>query len=161
MAEPTTTGPGLGTTSRTTSGMASAAVPDTRPGPVVRVETVELEPGGARQIARRSRTTSSLADRSDEISAAIVQASEIAQGSLAQVPEEGGWRVSSLEVTFGLTLAAEAGVILSKASAEASFEVTLTLERQPTSEAAAPPSAPPSVPPSVPPARTEGVPSTP
>jgi hypothetical protein len=34
-----------------------------------------------------------------------------------------------MEVTFGITLAAEAGVILSKASAEASFEVTLTVER--------------------------------
>lgn len=38
-----------------------------------------------------------------------------------------------MEVTFGLTLAAEAGVILSKASAEASFEVTLSVERVPES----------------------------
>lgn len=58
-----------------------------------------------------------------------MQASALAQDSLARVPERGGWSVRSAEVTFGLTLAAEAGVILSKASAEASFEVTLTVER--------------------------------
>jgi len=32
-------------------------------------------------------------------------------------------------VKFGLVLTAEAGVVLSRASAEASFEVTLTIER--------------------------------
>ncbi|MFD3839808.1 CU044_2847 family protein [Streptomyces sp. NPDC058642] len=60
---------------------------------------------------------------------AIQQATVLAQDSLAQVPERHGWAVSSVQVTFGLTLAAEAGVILSKASAEASLEVTLTVER--------------------------------
>ena len=38
-----------------------------------------------------------------------------------------------MEVAFGLTSAAEAGGILSKASAEASFEVTLTVEPVPES----------------------------
>ncbi|GGV30921.1 CU044_2847 family protein [Streptomyces spectabilis] len=95
----------------------------------VRVETVALDAGGNRQIASRTRTTSPLDDRAAEVEEAIVQASAIAQQSLSQVPERDGWRVSSMQVTFGLTLAAEAGVILSKASAEASFEVTLTVER--------------------------------
>lgn len=97
--------------------------------PVVRVETVELNGHGARQISSRVRQSASLADRSDELQAAIVQASVIAQDSLAQVPQCNGWSVRSMEVTFGITLAAEAGVILSKASAEASFEVTVTVER--------------------------------
>ncbi|MFW6724506.1 CU044_2847 family protein [Streptomyces sp. MAR4 CNY-716] len=97
---------------------------------VVRVETVELDAGGGgRRIGRRSGTTAALADRGPEIEAAIVQASAIAQQSLARVPDRDGWRVSTMEVSFGLTLAAEAGVVLSKASAEASFEVTLTIER--------------------------------
>ncbi|MEU5599724.1 CU044_2847 family protein [Streptomyces sp. NPDC020298] len=97
--------------------------------PVVRVETVELNGHGARQIGSRTRQSASLADCSDELQEAIVQASTIAQDSLAQVPQRHGWSVTSLEVVFGITLAAEAGVILSKASAEASFEVTLTVER--------------------------------
>ncbi|MDJ1137098.1 CU044_2847 family protein [Streptomyces iconiensis] len=104
-------------------------VPDVRAEPVVRVETVELDARGGRQIGSRTRASSLLDDRSEEIQQAIVQASALAQDSLAGVPERGGWSVSSVEVTFGLTLAAEAGVILSKASAEASFEVTLTVER--------------------------------
>ncbi|MFD9071103.1 CU044_2847 family protein [Streptomyces lasiicapitis] len=95
----------------------------------VRVETVALDAGGSRQIATRTRTTSPLDGRAAELEEAIVQASAIAQESLAQVPARHGWQISSMEVTFGLTLAAEAGVILSKASAEASFEVTLTVER--------------------------------
>ncbi|MEU8749094.1 CU044_2847 family protein [Streptomyces chartreusis] len=97
----------------------------------IRVETVALDATGNRQIASRSRTTAALGERAAEIEDAIVQASAIAQRSLDQVPERGGWQVRSLDVTFGLTLAAEAGVILSKASAEASFEVTLTVERTP------------------------------
>ncbi|WP_234344156.1 CU044_2847 family protein [Streptomyces sp. NRRL F-5123] len=95
----------------------------------VRVETVALDAAGGRQIAARTRTSAVLEDRAAEVEEAIVQASAIAQQSLAQVPERDGWQVTSMEVTFGLTLAAEAGVILSKASAEASFEVTLTVER--------------------------------
>ncbi|MHA4818957.1 CU044_2847 family protein [Streptomyces aculeolatus] len=95
----------------------------------VRVETVSLDAGGDRQIGRRTRSTAALEQRGDEIEEAIVQASAIAQQSLARVPARDGWRVSAMEVTFGVTLAAEAGVILSKASAEASFEVTLTVER--------------------------------
>ncbi|MGW0732239.1 CU044_2847 family protein [Streptomyces sp. NPDC002851] len=97
--------------------------------PVVRVETVELDGRGARQIGSRARLSAPLGDRSAEVQEAIVQASAIAQDSLAQVEERGGWSVRSMEVVFGLTLSAEAGVILSKASAEASFEVTLTVER--------------------------------
>ncbi|MEV1080054.1 CU044_2847 family protein [Streptomyces sp. NPDC050211] len=96
---------------------------------VVRVEAVELDAKGSRQIGSRSRRTVPLEERRAELCEAIVSASAMAQDSLAQVEPRDGWRVSSLEVTFGVTLAAEAGVILSKASAEASFEVTLTVDR--------------------------------
>ncbi|MEV0184707.1 CU044_2847 family protein [Streptomyces sp. NPDC050625] len=97
---------------------------------VVRVETVELDGQGRRQIAARAaRRTVPLAERSAELREAIVSASAIAQDSLAEIEPRNGWRVSSVQVVFGVTLAAEAGVILSKASAEASFEVTLTVDR--------------------------------
>ncbi|MFC5148637.1 CU044_2847 family protein [Streptomyces aureoversilis] len=97
--------------------------------PLVRVETVELDAQGSRQISSRTRRTASLEERSEELEQAITSASSIAQDALARIPERDGWRVGSLQVTFGVTLTAEAGVILSKASAEASFEVTLTVER--------------------------------
>lgn len=96
---------------------------------VVRVETVEVDAGGRRQIASRERTTALLEDRREDIQAAIAQAVDIVQAPLAQEPAAGGWRVSSVTATFGITVSAEAGVILTRASAEASFEVTLTIER--------------------------------
>ncbi len=95
----------------------------------VRVETVELDSSGTRQIRQRSRTTALLRDRADDIESAVQEASEIVQGSVAKVQNKDGWLVKSVEVKFGLVLTAEAGVVLSRASAEASFEVTLTIER--------------------------------
>ncbi|MEU3742476.1 CU044_2847 family protein [Streptomyces sp. NPDC032198] len=94
----------------------------------IRVETVTVE-AGTRQISNRVRTSAALHERAAELEEAITQAASIAQDSLSQVPQRNGWQVASMEVTFGLTLAAEAGVLLSKASAEASFEVSLTVER--------------------------------
>ena len=95
----------------------------------VRVEMVELDNSASRQIRSRVRATEALAQRAPDVQAAIVQTSEIAQEALKGLAEPPGWKVSSLELTFGLTLAAEASVIVSKASAEASFEVKLTVER--------------------------------
>lgn len=100
--------------------------------PEVRVETVAIDAAGSRQIGSRTRTSDLLTERAAEVQEAIAQASALAQESLAQAPRRDGWSIASAEVTFGLTLGAEAGVILSKASAEASFEVTLTVERTPT-----------------------------
>lgn len=99
--------------------------------PEVRVETVALDAAGSRQIGTRTRASELLSERAAELQEAVLQASAIAQQSLSRVPQRDGWRVSSAQVVFGLTLGAEAGVILSKASAEASFEVTLTVERAP------------------------------
>lgn len=95
----------------------------------VRVETVELDAAGTRQISSRSRATAALQDRRGDIEAAVSEACKIVQDSAAKVDDQHGWRVSALEAKFGLTLAAEAGVIVSRASAEASFEVTVTIER--------------------------------
>jgi Trypsin-co-occurring domain 1 len=95
----------------------------------VQVETVQLELSGTRQIRSRTHTTELLQDRREDIEAAVREASTIIQNSVAKVEDKAGWSIKRLEAKFGLTLAAEAGVILSKASAEASFEVTVTIER--------------------------------
>jgi Trypsin-co-occurring domain 1 len=95
----------------------------------VRVETVELDLSGTRQIKQRSRTTALLRDRAEDIEAAVQEASAIVQRSVAKVNDKDGWHMKSVEVKFGLVLTAEAGVVLSRASAEASFEVTLTIDR--------------------------------
>ena len=95
----------------------------------VRVETVELDPAGTRQISSRHRATALLQERRGEVEVAVREACEIVQDSIANVEPRHGWRISTLEAKFGLVLAAEAGVIVSRASAEASFEITVTIER--------------------------------
>lgn len=97
--------------------------------PDVRVETVQLDSSGTRQIGPRTRTTSLLRDRRDDIEAAVREAATIVQDSVDKVDDKAGWCIKTIEAKFGLTLAAEAGVILSRASAEASFEITVTIDR--------------------------------
>lgn len=99
------------------------------PDPLVKVETVHLNRSGTRQISGTSRSTTPLSERRDEIEEAILQASSLIQNAAAKAADSGDWRVTTLEATFGLTLTVEAGIIVSKASAEASFEVTITVER--------------------------------
>jgi hypothetical protein len=94
----------------------------------VLIETIEPDLSG-RQIGSRTRSSALLSDRRDDIEAAVSEASTIIQDSVARVSDKKGWRVKTVEAKFGLVLAAEAGVILSKASAEASFEITITVER--------------------------------
>ena len=93
------------------------------------VETVQLDRAGQRQIGAKARATALLKERHDDIEAAVAEASAVLRDSAARLEDGDGWRVTSVEAKFGLTLGAEAGVILSKASAEASFEVTITVER--------------------------------
>lgn len=95
----------------------------------VRVETVEIDHSGTRQISGRTRPTVPLAEHTPQVRAAISAASEIVQDSLESMRPRAGWQVSTLEVTFGITLAADTSIIVSKASAAASFEVKLTVER--------------------------------
>lgn len=99
-------------------------MPDTK----VLVETLQIDSYPSRQIGPKTRTTALLQDRRQDIEEAVCQASEIVQDSVAKVEGKGGWHIKSLEAKFGLTLGVEAGVILSRASAEASFEVTITIE---------------------------------
>lgn len=98
--------------------------------PLVRVEVVALEHGSGRQIARHERVTELLRERAADIEAAIAEAARIAGAGLTRSNQDEAWRVSSLEASFGLTLTAEAGVIVGKASTEACFEITLTLQRR-------------------------------
>jgi len=94
-----------------------------------RILTVEIDPE-SRQIGSRTRLTELLNDRKSDIHAAIEQAVEILKGAASQKEDESGWRVSTIDAKFGIVLTAEAGVIISKASAEASLEVSITVENR-------------------------------
>lgn len=93
----------------------------------VLVQVVELDE--ARQIGWGSNLAESLNSRLEDVRAAIVDgAGAVAQG-LPGLPTAQGWQVKEVTGTFGLSLTAEAGVVLSKASTEATFEVSVTFER--------------------------------
>lgn len=93
----------------------------------VLVPVVDVHSEG--EIGWGSGVAQQLQDRLDDVRQAIVSGSEAVAGGLSALPSAAGWSVSRLSASFGITLAAEAGVILSKASAEATFEVVVEFTR--------------------------------
>jgi hypothetical protein len=98
------------------------------------IETTDMLPSDGRQIGPRRRITELLADRRADIRNAIAQAAEVVQGSVEQLPARDGWQVENVQAKFAVKLAAQAGVVLSKASSEASFEIVVTVSRVPADE---------------------------
>jgi len=94
---------------------------------VVLVQVVEVHAG--REIARAPQVAELLRDRVDEIRDAIVTGAQTIAGTLRELDAAPGWKLDEVSASFGLTLAAEAGVILSKASASAAFDVTVKFQR--------------------------------
>lgn len=85
------------------------------------------DPGGGRQIGRES--TSKFAGRMAEVRAAVTAAAQSAAMSLDELPQPAGWQAEEVALTFGLAFAAESSVILTKASGEASLEVSIVYRR--------------------------------
>jgi hypothetical protein len=95
------------------------------------VETVHFDDKDGRQISARRRVRALLATRRSEIEQAIGEAAGIVRAAAEKTAaDDAGWRMTSVEATFGITVAAEAGVVLTKASTETSFEVKVTIERR-------------------------------
>jgi hypothetical protein len=107
--------------------MTSGGNRETKPN--VLVEVVEVDQMGLRQIAPTERLTAQLTERRSEIEGAVALAAEIVQSSVVDTEEKKGFQVREIEAKFGITLTAEAGVILSKVGAEATFEVTIKVSR--------------------------------
>jgi hypothetical protein len=87
------------------------------------VQVVELSQG--REIRKLSNVAELLQSRTEDIQHAIVTGSQTVAGSLGSLTGVAGWSLDEVTASFGVTLAAEAGVILSKASAGATFDVTV------------------------------------
>jgi hypothetical protein len=96
-------------------------------GAKVYVQVVPVEAG--REIGWGSNLVQQLEERREIIREAIVAGTSTIAGSLAQLSPPSSWEIKEVEASFGITLTAEAGVILTKASAEATFEVTVTFAR--------------------------------
>jgi len=93
------------------------------------IQVVELRAG--REIAFASPLAEQVRDRIDDIRQAIVTGARAIASSLPDLASPADWSLHEVEASFGLTLTAEAGVILSKASASAAFDVKVKFRHRP------------------------------
>jgi hypothetical protein len=93
----------------------------------VLVQVVPVD--GGREIGWGDGVAEWLRDRLADIHEAMRDGSAAIGGGLRHLAQPDGWRVDEVTATFGIALAAEAGVILGKASGEATFEVCVTYRR--------------------------------
>jgi Trypsin-co-occurring domain 1 len=93
------------------------------------VQVVPVAQGG--EISWSGSVTDQLENRLGDVRNAIASGASAVAASLASLPGAEGWRLGEVEASFSVTLTAEAGVILSKASAGAAFEVKVLFKRDP------------------------------
>jgi hypothetical protein len=91
------------------------------------VQVVEL--AGGREISWHDGAVERLRDRLSDVQAAVVAGVRAVAADMT--PDLSGWEVAELQAKFGVTLNAEAGVVVSRATTGATFEVTVTLRRKP------------------------------
>ncbi|MBF9131965.1 hypothetical protein I0C86_23800 [Plantactinospora sp. S1510] len=94
----------------------------------VYIPTVRVD--DQRQIGWGDVGLERLRERIDDVRAAIVSAANGVAESLSAAPSAPGWEMNEVTATFGVSLVAESGVIVSKASASASLEVSVTFTRR-------------------------------
>lgn len=78
-----------------------------------------------REIGWGTSVAEQLQNRLEDIRLAIVEGAKAVAGSLEGLPNAKGWQLGEVSAKFGLTLTAQAGVLLSNISAGATFEVTV------------------------------------
>lgn len=84
---------------------------------------------GGREIGWGSKQVAVLRDRLEDVREAVVSGAQAVAGSLSGLPSAEGWRLHEVEASFGISLAAEGGVILTKAAVGTTFEITVTFQR--------------------------------
>lgn len=94
----------------------------------VLIQVVDMQEG--REIAWGGNVAARLGERLDDVNRAITAGTRAVAAGLTDLPATGQWQVNEVSASFGITLTAEAGVLLSKAGAEATFEVTVTFQRR-------------------------------
>ena len=93
----------------------------------VLVQVVPVDEG--REIGWGESTAEQLRNRLEDVQLAIKEGAKAVAESLKGLPSAEGWQLGEVSAKFGVTLTAQAGVILSSASAGATFEVTVLFKR--------------------------------
>jgi hypothetical protein len=94
------------------------------------VQVIDVEAAANREITFGKTLAEGLGSRADDIRKAIEAGSESVAKSLKSLVSPEGWGLDEVSASFGITLTAETGVIVSKASAGATFEVSVTFTRR-------------------------------
>jgi Trypsin-co-occurring domain 1 len=92
------------------------------------VQVVPVNDG--REIGWGSNVAEQLEARLADIRNAIAAGAKAVADSLGDLPTTQGWKLAEVSAAFGVTLTAEAGVILTRATAGATFEVTVLYQRE-------------------------------
>ncbi|MCA2227569.1 CU044_2847 family protein [Nonomuraea aurantiaca] len=90
---------------------------------------VQIVTEDGREIGWGSNFAEPFKERSKDVARAVEQGAQAIAAAVGAIPQVTGWLLDELEATFGVTLTAEAGAILTRGSAGATFEVTLTYRR--------------------------------
>ena len=95
----------------------------------IRVQVLDTKPSG--QIGWNSTVTEELRVRAADLRDAIQAGAQTVADALPVGITVEGWSMSEVSAKFGITLTAEAGVIITKASTAATVEVEVKFERDP------------------------------
>lgn len=87
-------------------------------------------PRSDRQISPVHRTWERLESSRRIVEEAIAEGVSLALGAAIGSNDTDNWRLSELEVCFGIKVTADAGVIVSSVGGEASLEVTVRASRK-------------------------------
>jgi hypothetical protein len=93
------------------------------------VQVIDVDLAEDREITFGKNLAEELSRREDDIRKAIEAGSKSVANSLKSLPSPEGWQLGQVSASFGITLTAEAGAILTKASAGATLEVSVTFTR--------------------------------
>lgn len=94
------------------------------------VQVIEVDVVADREITFGRSLAEGLSERQDDIQGAIGAGSQVVAKSLKLLDSPDGWRLDEVSASFGITLTAGAGVIVSKASAGATIEVSVKFTRR-------------------------------
>jgi hypothetical protein len=93
---------------------------------------LEVRPvGSSGELASRTAVPEDFNTRADEIARSITEVIDHLRtglGKLLEQKDDSGWRVASIEIEFGISVQAETGVIIAKATAGATFAARLVLQ---------------------------------
>ena len=93
----------------------------------VLVQVVPVD--GGREIGWGSSRVAVFRDRLGDVREAVVSGAQAVADSLGGLPSAEGWRLHEVSGSFGISLTAEGGVILTKAAVGTTFEITVTFQQ--------------------------------